>query len=106
MQIFVRASLEVNETQTTSVYHELGLTRNTIVTAQFECYQKIMKDNTESRPGICICALLCLTVSVKLLIVGSVYSVVSRSRVLSKYQRGHYQSILNECIKTFIMLMS
>uniref|UniRef100_A0A7N6BAF5 Calcitonin receptor-like receptor n=1 Tax=Anabas testudineus TaxID=64144 RepID=A0A7N6BAF5_ANATE len=49
-KIFVRASLEVNETQTTSVYHELGLTRNTIVTAQFECYQKIMKDNTESRP--------------------------------------------------------
>lgn len=52
----MKASLEVNETQEqhlTSGYHEFGLTRNTIVTAQFECYQKIMKDNTESRPGIC-----------------------------------------------------
>uniref|UniRef100_A0A8C6S9Y0 Calcitonin gene-related peptide type 1 receptor n=1 Tax=Neogobius melanostomus TaxID=47308 RepID=A0A8C6S9Y0_9GOBI len=45
------ASPEVNETQPqphpTNVYHEMGVTRNTIVTAQFECYQKIMKDSAE-----------------------------------------------------------
>ncbi|XP_068185726.1 calcitonin gene-related peptide type 1 receptor isoform X2 [Antennarius striatus] len=51
-EVFVKASLEVNETQQqhpNNVYHDMGLTRNKIVTAQFECYQKIMKDNTESR---------------------------------------------------------
>uniref|UniRef100_A0A8C6SD65 Calcitonin gene-related peptide type 1 receptor n=1 Tax=Neogobius melanostomus TaxID=47308 RepID=A0A8C6SD65_9GOBI len=46
-----KASPEVNETQPqphpTNVYHEMGVTRNTIVTAQFECYQKIMKDSAE-----------------------------------------------------------
>ncbi|XP_019724805.1 calcitonin gene-related peptide type 1 receptor-like [Hippocampus comes] len=46
----VTASLEVNESQQqqqqpTNVYHDMGHTRNKIVTAQFECYQKIMKDN-------------------------------------------------------------
>ncbi|KAM7380843.1 hypothetical protein PAMP_004115 [Pampus punctatissimus] len=54
-KMFVKASLEVNETQQqqhpTNVYHDMGLTRNKIVTAQFECYQKIMKDNTQSRQG-------------------------------------------------------
>ncbi|XP_051259039.1 calcitonin gene-related peptide type 1 receptor [Dicentrarchus labrax] len=50
-KIFVKASLEVNEThqQHPNVYHDMGVTRNKIVTAQFECYQKIMKDNTQSR---------------------------------------------------------
>ncbi|XP_061648622.1 calcitonin gene-related peptide type 1 receptor isoform X1 [Phyllopteryx taeniolatus] len=51
-KICVKASLEVNETQQhhpTNVYHDLGITRNKIVTAQFECYQKIMKDNPSDR---------------------------------------------------------
>uniref|UniRef100_H2SWF2 Calcitonin gene-related peptide type 1 receptor n=2 Tax=Takifugu rubripes TaxID=31033 RepID=H2SWF2_TAKRU len=51
-QMFVKGSLEVNETQQqhpNNVYHDLGITRNKIVTAQFECYQKIMKDNRDSR---------------------------------------------------------
>uniref|UniRef100_A0A8C9XFC4 Calcitonin gene-related peptide type 1 receptor n=1 Tax=Sander lucioperca TaxID=283035 RepID=A0A8C9XFC4_SANLU len=51
-KIFVKASMETNETQQqhpTHVYHEIGLTRNKIVTAQFECYQKIMKDDTQDR---------------------------------------------------------
>ncbi|KAG7278536.1 hypothetical protein CRUP_009800 [Coryphaenoides rupestris] len=49
-EVSVKASPEVNETQQplqqypTNVYHDLGVTRNKIVTAQFECYQKIMKD--------------------------------------------------------------
>uniref|UniRef100_A0A674PR77 Calcitonin gene-related peptide type 1 receptor n=1 Tax=Takifugu rubripes TaxID=31033 RepID=A0A674PR77_TAKRU len=50
--MFVKGSLEVNETQQqhpNNVYHDLGITRNKIVTAQFECYQKIMKDNRDSR---------------------------------------------------------
>ena len=55
LQVFVKASLEVNETQQqqypTNVYHDLGVTRNKIVTAQFECYQKIMKDNNPKGPG-------------------------------------------------------
>lgn len=55
--MFVKGSLEVNETQQqqqhlNNVYHDLGITRNKIVTAQFECYQKIMKDNRDSREGI------------------------------------------------------
>lgn len=58
-QIFVKASLEVNETQQqqhpNNVYHDLGITRNKIVTAQFECYQKIMNDNTQSREGSLLC---------------------------------------------------
>uniref|UniRef100_A0A674N2J7 Calcitonin gene-related peptide type 1 receptor n=1 Tax=Takifugu rubripes TaxID=31033 RepID=A0A674N2J7_TAKRU len=51
-KMFVKGSLEVNETQQqhpNNVYHDLGITRNKIVTAQFECYQKIMKDNRDSR---------------------------------------------------------
>nr|XP_043869577.1 calcitonin gene-related peptide type 1 receptor [Solea senegalensis]XP_043869587.1 calcitonin gene-related peptide type 1 receptor [Solea senegalensis] len=43
-----KASMEVNETQhqhPTNVYHDIGVTRNKIVTAQFECYQKIMQDD-------------------------------------------------------------
>ncbi|XP_029937248.1 calcitonin gene-related peptide type 1 receptor [Myripristis murdjan] len=46
-EICVKASLEVNDTQQqhpTNVYHDIGVTRNKIVTAQFECYQKIIKD--------------------------------------------------------------
>uniref|UniRef100_A0A8C5CW94 Calcitonin gene-related peptide type 1 receptor n=1 Tax=Gadus morhua TaxID=8049 RepID=A0A8C5CW94_GADMO len=54
-EVFVKASLEVNETQQqqypTNVYHDLGVTRNKIVTAQFECYQKIMKDHNPKGPG-------------------------------------------------------
>uniref|UniRef100_A0A671W6C3 Calcitonin gene-related peptide type 1 receptor n=1 Tax=Sparus aurata TaxID=8175 RepID=A0A671W6C3_SPAAU len=51
-KIFVKASLEVNETHQQNLnsgYHDMGLTRNKIVTAQFECYQKLMKDNTNNR---------------------------------------------------------
>lgn len=54
LQFLVTASMELNETQQqhpTNVYHDMGLTRNKIVTAQFECYQKIMKDDTHSRQG-------------------------------------------------------
>lgn len=54
LRIFVKASLEVNDTQQqqhTNVYHDIAPTRNKIVTAQFECYQKIMKDNTDHRQG-------------------------------------------------------
>lgn len=51
--MFVKGSLEVNGTQQqpNNVYHDLGITRNKIVTAQFECYQKIMNDNRDSREG-------------------------------------------------------
>lgn len=51
--MFVKGSLEVNGTQQqpNNVYHDLGITRNKIVTAQFECYQKIMKDNRDGREG-------------------------------------------------------
>uniref|UniRef100_A0A8C5AT06 Calcitonin gene-related peptide type 1 receptor n=1 Tax=Gadus morhua TaxID=8049 RepID=A0A8C5AT06_GADMO len=38
----------------TNVYHDLGVTRNKIVTAQFECYQKIMKDhNPKGSESMC-----------------------------------------------------
>lgn len=50
----VKASLAINETQqqsSTSVYNDITVTRNKIVTAQFECYQKLMKENTHSRQG-------------------------------------------------------
>lgn len=46
--------MEVNESQQqhpNNVYHDIGITRNKIVTAQFECYQKIMKDNANSKQG-------------------------------------------------------
>lgn len=33
------------------MYHDIGVTRNKIVTAQFECYQKIMKDSSQDRRG-------------------------------------------------------
>lgn len=59
--MFVTASLEVNETQQqhpTNVYHDIGLTRNKIVTAQFECYQKIMKDDTPSSLGSIFCSIV------------------------------------------------
>lgn len=52
--MFVKGSLEVNGTQQqhpNNVYHDLGVTRNKIVSAQFECYQKIMKDNRDGREG-------------------------------------------------------
>lgn len=45
----------MNETQQqhpTNVYHDMGVTRNKIVTAQFECYQKIMKDDPQGREGM------------------------------------------------------
>lgn len=52
-QFCTEATQEVNETQQhpANVYHDMGLTRNKIVTAQFECYQKIMKDNIGHRNG-------------------------------------------------------
>ncbi|XP_039539034.1 calcitonin gene-related peptide type 1 receptor [Pimephales promelas] len=49
-ELFVLASPEVNESQQQhpqNVYHDISVTRNKIVTAQFECYQKIMKDNNQ-----------------------------------------------------------
>nr|XP_046218766.1 calcitonin gene-related peptide type 1 receptor isoform X1 [Oncorhynchus gorbuscha]XP_046218775.1 calcitonin gene-related peptide type 1 receptor isoform X1 [Oncorhynchus gorbuscha] len=52
--IFVVASPEVNETQEyvpVNVYHDTDVTRKKIVTAQFECYQKIMKDNDHNKIG-------------------------------------------------------
>ncbi|KAF3842832.1 hypothetical protein F7725_001681, partial [Dissostichus mawsoni] len=52
IEIFVMASLDTNNTQEqhpTNVYHDMGVTRNKIVTAQFECYQKIMKDDPQGR---------------------------------------------------------
>lgn len=59
----MKASPDVNESehQPTNVYHDIGVTRNKIVTAQFECYQKIMKENPQSRQGsacgffLCVC---------------------------------------------------
>ncbi|XP_052349028.1 calcitonin gene-related peptide type 1 receptor-like [Oncorhynchus keta] len=53
-EILIAASPEVNSTQQhlqLNVYHDIGLTRNKIVTAQFECYQKIMKDNDHNKIG-------------------------------------------------------
>uniref|UniRef100_A0A8C1J1C9 Calcitonin gene-related peptide type 1 receptor n=1 Tax=Cyprinus carpio TaxID=7962 RepID=A0A8C1J1C9_CYPCA len=47
LMFIVLASPGVNESQQQhpqNVYHDIGVTRNKIVTAQFECYQKIMKD--------------------------------------------------------------
>uniref|UniRef100_A0A8C9RNU8 Calcitonin gene-related peptide type 1 receptor n=1 Tax=Scleropages formosus TaxID=113540 RepID=A0A8C9RNU8_SCLFO len=54
-QLFVAASPDVNETEEQkpqNVYHDIGVTRNKIVTAQFECYQKIMKDTDQKRKGL------------------------------------------------------
>uniref|UniRef100_A0A4W5K8B8 Calcitonin receptor-like a n=1 Tax=Hucho hucho TaxID=62062 RepID=A0A4W5K8B8_9TELE len=54
MTILVAASPEENVTQQhlqLNVYHDIGVTRNKIVTAQFECYQKIMKDNDHNKIG-------------------------------------------------------
>uniref|UniRef100_A0A8C6S7K7 Calcitonin gene-related peptide type 1 receptor n=1 Tax=Neogobius melanostomus TaxID=47308 RepID=A0A8C6S7K7_9GOBI len=46
--VFLLCSCQFSaEPHPTNVYHEMGVTRNTIVTAQFECYQKIMKDSAE-----------------------------------------------------------
>ncbi|XP_015214520.1 calcitonin gene-related peptide type 1 receptor [Lepisosteus oculatus] len=50
-QLLVFANTDVNETQEDEenhVYSPFGITRNKIVTAQFECYQKIMKDNVHN----------------------------------------------------------
>ncbi|KAK0134768.1 Calcitonin gene-related peptide type 1 receptor [Merluccius polli] len=59
-EVFVKASLEVNNTQQQpypiNVYSDLGLTRNKIITAQFECYQKIMKgDGPKSQDSGSMC---------------------------------------------------
>ncbi|KAJ3591534.1 hypothetical protein NHX12_006667 [Muraenolepis orangiensis] len=53
-EVLVEASPEVNKSQEQPihVYHELGVTRDKIVTAQFECYQKIMKDNSTREQGL------------------------------------------------------
>ncbi|KAI5613448.1 calcitoninprotein-related peptide type 1 receptor precursor [Silurus asotus] len=53
-EVAVRASPEVNDSQQqipNNVYTDLGSTRQKIVTAQFECYQKIIKD-TDVRAGL------------------------------------------------------
>ncbi|KAI4872833.1 hypothetical protein NFI96_017547 [Prochilodus magdalenae] len=57
-QVTVLASPEINDSQQQppqNVYHDLGVTRNKIVTAQFECYQKIMKDNNQVRKAGPMC---------------------------------------------------
>ncbi|CAB1327592.1 unnamed protein product [Coregonus sp. 'balchen'] len=54
-ELCVLASPEGNDSQQQhypqNVYHDIGLTRNTIVTAQFECYQKIMKNDKHNKIG-------------------------------------------------------
>nr|XP_029500707.1 calcitonin gene-related peptide type 1 receptor-like [Oncorhynchus nerka] len=53
-ELCVLASPEGNDSQqhhTQNVYHDIGVTRNTIVTAQFECYQKIMKNDKHNKIG-------------------------------------------------------
>uniref|UniRef100_A0A8C2KPG1 Calcitonin gene-related peptide type 1 receptor n=1 Tax=Cyprinus carpio TaxID=7962 RepID=A0A8C2KPG1_CYPCA len=57
-EFFVLASPEVNDSQQQhpqNVYHDIGVTRNKIVTAQFECYQKIMKDNRQDKIAGPVC---------------------------------------------------
>uniref|UniRef100_A0A671KLA7 Calcitonin gene-related peptide type 1 receptor n=1 Tax=Sinocyclocheilus anshuiensis TaxID=1608454 RepID=A0A671KLA7_9TELE len=57
-EFIVLASPEVNESQQQhpqNVYHDIGVTRNKIVTAQFECYQKIMKDNSQDKRAGPVC---------------------------------------------------
>uniref|UniRef100_A0A672M293 Calcitonin gene-related peptide type 1 receptor n=1 Tax=Sinocyclocheilus grahami TaxID=75366 RepID=A0A672M293_SINGR len=57
-KFIVLASPEVNESQQQhpqNVYHDIGVTRNKIVTAQFECYQKIMKDNSQDKRAGPVC---------------------------------------------------
>lgn len=52
LQCPVEASMGTNDSQQENADpNDAGITRNKIVTAQFECYQKIMKDNTQSREG-------------------------------------------------------
>uniref|UniRef100_A0A4W4EC55 Calcitonin gene-related peptide type 1 receptor n=1 Tax=Electrophorus electricus TaxID=8005 RepID=A0A4W4EC55_ELEEL len=55
--VTVLASPEVNDSQQIpqNVYHDISITRNKIVTAQFECYQKIMKDNNPVRNAGPVC---------------------------------------------------
>ncbi|MBN3293550.1 CALRL protein, partial [Polypterus senegalus] len=50
---FLLVATEANDTElsTHNVYSSLTVTRNRIVTAQFECYQKIMKDVEPMRNG-------------------------------------------------------
>ncbi|XP_045554024.1 calcitonin gene-related peptide type 1 receptor [Salmo salar] len=54
-ELCVLAIPEGNDSQqqqhTQNVYHDIGVTRNTIVTAQFECYQKIMKNDKHNKIG-------------------------------------------------------
>ncbi|XP_059418414.1 calcitonin gene-related peptide type 1 receptor-like isoform X1 [Carassius carassius] len=57
-EFIVLASPEVNESQQQhpqNVYHDIGVTRNKIVTAQFECYQKIVKDNSQDKIAGPVC---------------------------------------------------
>ncbi|XP_026878480.1 calcitonin gene-related peptide type 1 receptor isoform X2 [Electrophorus electricus] len=56
-EVTVLASPEVNDSQQIpqNVYHDISITRNKIVTAQFECYQKIMKDNNPVRNAGPVC---------------------------------------------------
>ncbi|XP_061082569.1 calcitonin gene-related peptide type 1 receptor-like isoform X1 [Conger conger] len=42
---------ETYEEEPRNVYHDIGVTRNKIMTAQFECYQKIMKDPSHNKKG-------------------------------------------------------
>uniref|UniRef100_A0A3B3Q511 Calcitonin gene-related peptide type 1 receptor n=1 Tax=Paramormyrops kingsleyae TaxID=1676925 RepID=A0A3B3Q511_9TELE len=52
LSIDLSASPEENQTEPAdNMFHDPGVTRNKIVTAQFECYQKIMKDTDHNRKG-------------------------------------------------------
>ncbi|KAG9349456.1 hypothetical protein JZ751_027901 [Albula glossodonta] len=51
-KLFGMVNAEMNETEqevSQNGYNDIGVTRNKIVTAQFECYQKIMKDTNHNR---------------------------------------------------------
>ncbi|KAF5903371.1 calcitonin gene-related peptide type 1 receptor, partial [Clarias magur] len=57
-EVAVRASPEVNNSQqeaSNNVYDENGSTRQKIMTAQFECYQKIINDNSNVKAAGLIC---------------------------------------------------
>lgn len=94
-QMFVKGSLEVNGTQQqhpNNVYHDLSITRNKIVTAQFECYQKIMKDNRESREGSVILSILQYGKTPDVLILDTVFFYFNNQAPLPP--RAHVQSDL------------
>ncbi|XP_030637694.1 calcitonin gene-related peptide type 1 receptor [Chanos chanos] len=59
-EMLVAADEEVNGTeqeQTAAVYHDIDHTRNKIITAQFECYQKIMRNPSPHKTNASMCDL-------------------------------------------------